>query len=97
MRLGGVDYEETRKRRKTASLRMRRERNEGRGDVGQARPSHLRTYSNGVNIDETGQEDSSATTDTNDSNEDVTSEFEMKECIEDSNDDDMTNTALTAD
>ena len=86
-----MDYEGTRKRRKTASLRMRRERNEGRGDAGQAGPSHLRTYSGSVNIQGTGQVDSPATTDTNDSNKHVTSESEMEECIKDSNDDDLTN------
>ena len=97
MKLGGVDYEETRKRRKTASLRMRRRTNEGQGDVDQAGSSFIDTDSSGLKIDETCQTDSPGTTDTNDSNKDVTSESETKEYVQEANDDDLTNTALAAD
>ena len=97
MKLGGVDYEETSKRRKTANLRQRRERNVGRDNAGQAGPSHVRA-SLTIDIDEAGQGDSPAPTDTNDSsNKADASESGMSDCIQEPNNDDLTNAALAAD
>ena len=99
MTLGGIDHEETSRRRRTASLRHRREENEGRASTEQDRagPSNVCAFLS-QDIDAGGQGDSPATIDTDDdrSKED-TSESDMLDCARELNTDDLTNTALAAD
>ena len=86
-------------RRKAANLRQRREQNEGRGDTDQVGSSHSpATDVIGLNqACQAGQEDSPATIDNNDSiNEADKSEYEMSDCIQKPNSDDLTNAALAA-
>ena len=61
MKLGGIDYEETSRRHKTANLRQKRDQNQGRKDT--TLPPHVRA-SLTIDIDEAVQGDSPATTDT---------------------------------
>ena len=91
MTLGGIDYEETSKRRKTANLRQKRERNEGRDDADQAGPSHV-TASLPTDIDEPNQRNSSVPIDTSDSSNEA-SDSGSSDCTHEPNNDHPTDTA----
>ena len=93
MAIGGRDYVETSRRRSAAMRRQKREQLEGRGATDQPGPTIVAT-SLSIDTDLADEGDSSALMDTSDSSKPDGSESAMLEDIQESNNDDLTNTAL---
>ena len=96
MALGVRNYMETSRRRSAAMRRQKRERLEGRNATDPPGPSSVAT-SLSIDSDLADEGDSSAPMDISDSSKSDGSESGMLENIQESNSDDLTNTALAAD